>query len=160
MKGVIDFYSSYLYKSKGSKIMNLFLFYFIVFILIFYCIYYANLFQVWFNHRLNNYSDFFFFYVINCIFYIYEVLFKGITIYSTYFASMSTARMDSGLIVVDQIRAIFGSMYKNEDNTFLQRAFPKPHFTLLSYIFYFSCCANYYSAKLFVKKKSMYFFLS
>lgn len=160
MKGIFDLFFSYLYKRKASKISNLILFYFVVLYMVFYCIYYTSFIQMWFNNELKDYSDIFFFYVINCIFHMYELLFKGIMIYATYFPSIAAYRLDGGLIVIDNLRAMQGSSFKVENNTFLQRALPKPHFVFLAYIFFISFYAYYSCFKLFVRKKHMYFFLN
>lgn len=137
MKGITDFYLSHIYKRRSSTISNYLLFYFVVFYMIFYSIYYANLVQLWFDSRLNDYSDYVFYYIISCIFRLYELLFKGITLYATYFPSISIYRLEGGLLAVDNLRGMVGSQFKAENNTFLQRSFPKPHFTFLLYVFFF-----------------------
>jgi hypothetical protein len=160
MKGLFHLYFSYLYKRKASKIINLLFFYFVVLYMVFYSIYYTNIIQIWFNSELKDYSDIIFFYIINYIFHVYELLFKVISKYATYFPSISQYRLDGGVIVVDNLRAMQGSSFRTENNTFAQRAFPKPHFTLLAYIFFIFYYAYYSCSKLFVRKKNMYFFLS
>lgn len=160
MKGIADLYFSYIYKSRSSALGNLFLFYVVVLYMMCYSIYYANIVHLWFDDNLKDYTDYIFYYIISFIFHIYELLFKGITLYATYFPSISIYRLEGGLLVIDNLRGIVGSPFKAENNTFLQRSYPKPHFTFLAYIFFFFYCAYCYCAKLFVKKPHMYFFLS
>jgi hypothetical protein len=160
MRGLADFYISFLYKRKATKIGNLIGFYIVICYFMVYGLYYANILEIWFAGRITDYSDYIFYYAISCIFYFYELLFKGISLYGTYFPSLATMRLESGLIINEQMRLMYGSVYKHEDNTFLQRSFPKPHFVLLTYIFYIFLYAYNFNNKLFVKKKHMYFFLS
>lgn len=128
MRGLVDFYLSFLYKRRGSKLLAIYVFFLIILYILFFSTFYANFSLFLHSNQIHSYSDFIFYYLINWIFRFYELFFKSLTLYSSYFSTISPYRLGGGILGGEGRRIIYGSQYIYEDNTFAQRRIPKFHF--------------------------------
>lgn len=128
MRGLVDFYLSFLYKRRGSKLLAIYIFCLIILYILFFSTYYANISLFLHTNQIHSYTDFIIYYLINWIFRFYELFFKGLTLYGSYFSTISPYRLGGGLLGAESRRIIYGAQYFYEDNTFAQRRIPKFNF--------------------------------